>query len=142
MEGCNAVDGRPPIHTLEKRVRWITLGTVAVLFTAPCAAAALSAAAIKKIIIKEAAECSSESLRLRIERLAIVGAREHNRVRRGMRQETDGREGQHYVMVVARHGKQVASVASLGPVEPTVRVEDLNTLRGTVYCDRSIDSDN
>lgn len=122
-------------HCLTKSVHRTLVGTTAVLFAMPCLAG-LSATDVKERLTKDAAECTSAGTRLQIERFALVGAREHNRVRRSMGAKADGREGQRYVAVFVRQGKQVASVASIGPVEPTVRAEELTSLRGTMYCDR------
>ena len=126
----------PPTQNLEKRVQWIILGAVALSFAGPCAAAGFSAADIESRLTKEAAACPPEGTRLKIERIDLVGAGEHNRLRRAVNAKTDGREGQRYAMVVVRHGKQVASVASFGPVEAVVKAQDLIKLRGATYCDR------
>jgi hypothetical protein len=115
-------------------VRWTLLGTVAVLFVTPCAAARLSSAAIEARLVKEAAECPSTSPRTTVERVDVVGAREHNRLRGDLGAKVDGRTGERYAMVVARQGQQVAPMASFGPVEPTVTAKDLKKLHGMAYC--------
>lgn len=116
-------------------MRSITLLVLVALKTIPCFAAGLSAADVEARLAKGAAECPAEGVRLTIERVDVVGAREHNRLRRSLGAKTDGREGQHYVTVVARHGRQTASVASFGPVDPAVTSRDLQRLRGSTYCD-------
>lgn len=115
-------------------MRRTVLGTIAVLYVAPCVAASLSAAAVEGRLVKQAADCPSGGPRTTIERVEVVDARAHNRLRRDLGIKVDGRAGEHYAVVVVRQGKQVVPMASFGPVEPTLRAEDLKKLHGLAYC--------
>ena len=134
VTGLETIDGETANLDLEKRVRWTLLGTVSVLFVTPCAAAGLSAASVESRLVKEAAQCSAGGPRTTIERVDIVGAREHNRLRRDLGAKADGRTGEHYAMVVARQGKLISPMASFGPVEPALKAADLKRLSGLAYC--------
>ena len=115
-------------------MRGISVMAVAALLALPCAASPLTAAELQAQIRSEAAECPAVALRLKIERLTIGGVSEHNKVRRLMGVKANGQPGQRYAIVYVRSGRQVAPVASLGPLDATVKADDLRSLRGVDHC--------
>lgn len=116
-------------------MRFVSVVAAAALSALPCAASPLTAAGLQTRIRAEAAACPATGTRLQIERLAIVGAREHDKVRRDMGARSDGKPGHRYAVIYVRSGKQVAPVASLGPLDANVKLDDLRSLYGTDYCD-------
>lgn len=115
-------------------MRCLGVMTVAALTALPSAASPLTAAELQGLLHSAAVGCPPGAPRLKIERLTIVGASEHNKIRRDMGEKADGRTGQRYAALHVRSGKQVASVASYGPLDARVTTEDLRPLRGTDYC--------
>ena len=120
-------------------MRGISVIAVAALSTLPCAAGPLTAAELQARFRSEAAGCPANAPKLTIERLVIVGASRHNEVRRGMGEKADGEAGQRYAVVYVRDRLQVLPVASLGPLDADVRVDDLLSLRDIKYC--NVDED-
>jgi hypothetical protein len=115
-------------------VRSTILSLLTVLVGVPCAASSLTVANLQAQLRSEAAGCPAEAPRLKIERVTVGGSKQHNQVRREIGQKVDGRPGQRYAIVYVRGGKQIVSVASLGPLDATVRPDDLRSLRGIDYC--------
>lgn len=115
-------------------MRRVSVMTVAVLIALPCAASSLTAAGLQGRLQSEAAACPASAPKLKIERVAIVGSSQHNKIRRELGAKVDGQTGQRYAAVFVRSGKQVASVASFGPLDASVKPDDLRSLHGTDYC--------
>lgn len=117
----------------------VVAAAAAALSALPCAASALTAAELQAHFRSQAAGCPANAPRLTIERVAIVDARQHNKVRRDMGQKVDGEEGQRYAVVYVRDRLRVVPVASFGPLDADVRPDDLRSLRDIKYC--SVDED-
>ena len=115
-------------------MRYVSVLAAAALVALPCAASPLTAAQLQARFRSEARACPAIAPKLTIERLAIVGADQHDRIRRDLGQKTDGQPGQRYVIVYVRDHLQVAPVASLGPVEAGTMPDDLRSLRDIKYC--------
>lgn len=115
-------------------MRYVSVFAVTALVALPCVAGPLTAAELQARFRSEARACPANAPKLTIERLAIVGADQHNRVRRDLGEKVDGQDGQRYVIVYVRDRLLVTPVASLGPVEAGTMPDDLRSLRDIKYC--------
>lgn len=113
---------------------WVSAAASGALVALPCAASPLTAASLQSRLQSEAAACPAGAPKLKIERAAIVGSSQHNKIRRDVGAKTDGQTGQRYAAVYVRSGKQVAPVASFGPLDASVKPDDLRSLRGIDFC--------
>ena len=110
------------------------LSALSALSALPCAASPLTASELQARIKSEAAGCPAAAPRLKIERLTIAGASQHNKVRRDMGAKANGQPGQRYAIVYVRSGRQVVPVRSLGPLDAAVKPDDLHSLHGVDHC--------
>ena len=120
-------------------MRCVSGMTVAALIALPCAASPLTADGLQSRLQSEATACPAGAPRLKIERLTLVGASQHNKISRDIGAKANGQPGQRYAAMYVRIGKQIAPVASFGPLDASVMPDDLRALRGIDYC--SVDED-
>lgn len=104
---------------------WISAAASGALVALPCAASPLTAASMQSRLQSDVAACPAGAPKLKIERVAIVGSSQHNKIRLNMGAKADGQAGQRYAAIYVRSGKQVASVASFGPLDASVKLDDL-----------------
>lgn len=116
-------------------MRCVSVVAMTALLGLPCAASPLTAASLQSHLQSDAAGCSPLAKKLKIERAVIVGASEHNKIRRDMKMKVDGRKGQRYAAVYVRLGRQVVPINSFGPLDASAKPDDLRSLRGGDYCD-------
>ena len=121
-------------HRRRHDLAWVSAAVSGVLCTLPCAAGPLTAARLQSRLQSEATACPAGAPKLKIERLTIVGAGQYNRIRRDMGAKPDGQAGQRYAAIYVRNGRRVVPVDSLGPLDASVKPDDLRALRRIGYC--------